>query len=170
MVEVFIPPAVEPEQPPMSMSTVISIAPDSLMTERSAVLKPAVLAVTDWKREWSMRSFMGSPEYSAKKKNTAGRRSSSPEVTRTTLVCKRYFLKQSLYFTISSQVRNPMPPVIMSSIRMTLTYIFPPKLVMEEKGSRTPIRSKPALQKADTEWKREYHIPFTGPNSRQKTG
>lgn len=46
-VDVFIPPAVEPEQPPISISTVISIELGSRIMEKSAVLKPAVLEVTD---------------------------------------------------------------------------------------------------------------------------
>ena len=93
IVDVFIPPAVEPEQPPISISTVISIAPGSLITEKSAVLKPAVLVVTDWNEECSILTFNGSSEYSAKKKNTAGSSISSPVVTSTIFVCNRYFLK-----------------------------------------------------------------------------
>ena len=50
-VDDFLHPAVEPEQPPISISTVISIALGSRITEKSAVLKPAVLVVTDWNEE-----------------------------------------------------------------------------------------------------------------------
>ena len=32
------------------------------------------------------------------------------------------------------------------------------------------MRSKPALQKAETEWNRLYHSPLTGPKSRMNTG
>ena len=35
-------------------------------------------------------------------------------------------------------------------------------------GSRKPIRSKPALQKADTLWKTAYHSPRAGPSSGMK--
>ena len=46
-VVVFIPPAVEPGEPPMSISIMISICPTSLSKVKSAVLNPAVLGVTD---------------------------------------------------------------------------------------------------------------------------
>ena len=39
----------------------------------------------------------------------------------------------------------------------------------EEKGAPFPITSKPALQKAETEWKTAFQIP-AAPKSRQKTG
>lgn len=47
MVVVFIPPAVEPGDPPMSISTMVSIWPVSLKSVKSEVLKPAVLVVTE---------------------------------------------------------------------------------------------------------------------------
>ena len=49
-VVVFMPPAVDPGEPPMSIRRIItpSDAPD--MAGRSTVLKPAVLGVTDWNR------------------------------------------------------------------------------------------------------------------------
>lgn len=46
-VVVFIPPAVEPGEPPTSMSRVIIALEEPVIAERSAVLKPAVLGVTD---------------------------------------------------------------------------------------------------------------------------
>lgn len=58
-VVVFIPPAVEPGEPPTSIKTVMINWPGSLIAVRSAVLKPAVLGVTDWKRESSSRSSKG---------------------------------------------------------------------------------------------------------------
>ena len=51
MVVVFIPPAVEPGEPPISIRMIISISPVSVSRVRSAVLNPAVLGVTDWNRE-----------------------------------------------------------------------------------------------------------------------
>ena len=59
MVVVFIPPAVEPGEPPMSINNVISIRPVSLRAVKSVVLKPAVLGVTDWKREVRILSPSG---------------------------------------------------------------------------------------------------------------
>lgn len=46
-VVVFIPPAVEPGEPPTSMSMVIIALEEPVIAGRSAVLKPAVLGVTD---------------------------------------------------------------------------------------------------------------------------
>lgn len=92
-VETFIPPAVEPEQPPVSMRAISASTPASLICERSAELKPAVLAVTDWNSEWSTRSFIGSPTYSTLKKNTAGRNISIPVVTSTSFDWSLYFRK-----------------------------------------------------------------------------
>ena len=46
-VTVFIPPAVEPGEPPISMSMIIIAEPDSSIAARSVVLKPAVRVVTD---------------------------------------------------------------------------------------------------------------------------
>ena len=71
---------------------------------------------------------------------------------------------------MSSHVRNPIPPITINSIITIFTTALPEKNVREENCSRTPIRSNPALQNADTEWKSEYHIPRAGPNSDQNTG
>ena len=46
-VVVFMPPAVEPGEPPTSMQTIIIAWPGSLTRPRSTVLKPAVRSVTD---------------------------------------------------------------------------------------------------------------------------
>ena len=46
-VVVFIPPAVEPGEPPISIRIMISICPTSLSKVKFAVLNPAVLGVTD---------------------------------------------------------------------------------------------------------------------------
>ena len=47
IVVVFIPPAVEPGEPPISISTIIIVLLLSLICARSTVLKPAVRVVTD---------------------------------------------------------------------------------------------------------------------------
>ena len=46
-VVVFIPPAVEPGEPPISINSIITAFDASLISEMSMVLKPAVLVVTD---------------------------------------------------------------------------------------------------------------------------
>ena len=64
IVVVFMPPAVEPGEPPISIRIIIMHfpAPESLV--RSAVLKPAVLGVMVWNRESRIRSFRGPWVYS----------------------------------------------------------------------------------------------------------
>lgn len=49
-VVVFKPPAVELGEPPMSIKKIIQRIPASEIVVKSAVLKPAVLVVTVWKR------------------------------------------------------------------------------------------------------------------------
>ena len=46
-VVIFMPPAVDPGAPPVSMSMIITATPSSLSDVRSTVLNPAVLVVTD---------------------------------------------------------------------------------------------------------------------------
>jgi len=45
---VFIPPAVEPGEPPISINNIITAFEASPIFEISIVLNPAVLVVTDW--------------------------------------------------------------------------------------------------------------------------
>ena len=47
IVVVFIPPAVEPGEPPINIRIIINSKPGSLMIVKSTVLKPAVLGVMD---------------------------------------------------------------------------------------------------------------------------
>ena len=55
-VVVFIPPAVEPVEPPTTIRQIMRKMLPSLRAARSTVLKPAVLAVTDWNRDARIRS------------------------------------------------------------------------------------------------------------------
>ena len=61
-VVVFIPPAVEPGEPPTSISKIIMARDASVIAVRSMVLKPAVLGETAWKKEARSRFPMGSAE------------------------------------------------------------------------------------------------------------
>ena len=65
-VVVFIPPAVDPGEPPISMSMMVSPCPTPERAVRSAVLKPAVRGVTDWNKEASSRSLPDRAENSPK--------------------------------------------------------------------------------------------------------
>ena len=88
-VVVFIPPAVDPGEPPMSMSTMVTATARPLREVRSAVLKPAVRGVTDWNRLIHTRSPRGRAENSSKKNHAAGATMSTAVVTRMTLLCMR---------------------------------------------------------------------------------
>ena len=60
--------------------------------------------------------------------------------------------------------------MMMSAITTRLIAGLSAKYVSDEYGVLLPIRSNPALQKADIEWNTAYHIPFPIPNSWQKEG
>lgn len=70
---VFIPPAVELGEPPINISRIITACEESVMDEISAVLNPAVLGVTDWKRESISLFPNGNSLKLQRKKSTAGR-------------------------------------------------------------------------------------------------
>ena len=55
IVVVFMPPAVEPGEPPISIRMMLINFPESENAAKSVVLKPAVLVVTDWKSEARIR-------------------------------------------------------------------------------------------------------------------
>ena len=86
-VVVFIPPAVEPGEPPTIIRNIKTACDTPVIAESVTVLKPAVLGVTDWKREASSRFPIGSAQKSTKKKNKAGRTIRTAVVTRITLLC-----------------------------------------------------------------------------------
>ena len=90
-VVVFIPPAVDPGEPPMSINIIVIAVPASLNCVKSAVLNPAVLGVTDWNRELQMRSPIGLSPNSNKKKYRAGSEINIAVVIRITLLCILYF-------------------------------------------------------------------------------
>ena len=58
-VTVFSPPAVDPEEPPMSMIIMDTALPPSVSFPWSTAAKPAVRKVTDWKRPFSSFSHTG---------------------------------------------------------------------------------------------------------------
>ena len=169
-VVVFMPPAVDPGEPPININAIMIMQPVSLIVVRSTVLNPAVLGVTDWKKELQIRSFSGASENSKKKKYAAGIRIKSAVVVRITLLCIRYRFHFNPFVLISSQVINPIPPITINAIMAKFTNGSPTKEVSEEYCCRIPIKSNPALQKAEMEWNTPYQIPFAIPNSRIKEG
>ena len=68
----FIPPAVEPGAPPISINTIWMNFPVSLSLVRSTELKPAVLGETAWKKEAKIRDSIGISLNSKKKKYRVG--------------------------------------------------------------------------------------------------
>ena len=54
-VEVLIPPAVDPEEPPMNMKTIRIRSVGKATAPKSTVLNPAVRVVTDWKKAVNIR-------------------------------------------------------------------------------------------------------------------
>ena len=79
---------------------------------------------------------------------------------RITLLCILYFLMFRACFAMSSQVRNPTPPARISRHTGSDTPALALKCVREENSPvLVPMMSKPALQKAETEWKTAIRIP-----------
>ena len=88
-VVVFIPPAVEPGEPPISIKRIMMPCDELDIADKFTVLKPAVLVVTDWKRAACRRASIGRAAKSAKKKKIAGKIIRSKVVMRITLLCIR---------------------------------------------------------------------------------
>ena len=57
-VVVFIPPAVEPGLPPISIKTIVNIEVPCVILAQSTVLKPAVLGVTAWNSDANILYFI----------------------------------------------------------------------------------------------------------------
>ena len=156
----------------MNMSMTVSSFEASESAAVSTLLKPAVLGVTEEKKLTSICSPRGMSAFmrlrSMKKKSTAPPSISDAVDTSTSLVWRSYRRQCRPLSRMSSQTRKPMPPRTMSSIIVMLTSASSEYDTSEEKGAFTPMRSKPALQKAETEWKTEYHSPLPSPNSGMK--
>lgn len=72
----------------------------------------------------------------------------------------RCSLLKDFFWEISIYTLNPNPPIIIKSAIVIFIIKSPPT-----KGTMlSPIISKPALQKADMEWNKEYHRPVIFPN------
>ena len=96
-VVVFMPPAVEPELPPMNISKQLSREPLSESRDRSAVFMPAVRVLTEWNREASIRSPTDIEDMEAVfslRKNRIHPISIKAALTeRESFECRSYFLK-----------------------------------------------------------------------------
>ena len=157
MVVVLAPPAVEPGLPPVSMSRMVSRLPAPERSPVGTVSKPAVLGVTAPKRLASRRSPVLMPTMelrgSKRKNSPVGRSTSTALESSTTREWSWILEKRKRQVTRSSQTKKPRPPTRISAMTTKLTSGSARNSSSEENGPETvPIRSKPALQKAETEW------------------
>ena len=88
-VVVFIPPAVEPGEPPTNINRIITAFEASLIFEIFIVLNPAVLVVTDWNAAASRRFPADKFFRSQTKKKTVGIKIRPAVVIRIILLCIR---------------------------------------------------------------------------------
>ncbi len=156
-----MPPAQEPGPAPMNIRAMSTMRLASLRAAMSTLLKPAVRAITDWKKEVIARS-KPSPTLCSlpARKNSMQKISTVPATIRNRLVLTTRRLKRLKRCTGApnlpplSRPRNsrstpkPMPP------RMTLPAITRLTTGSSRKGIRlSGLRAKPALQKEETAWK-----------------
>ena len=154
---VLIPPAVEPELPPMNIKITVKSFDDSVREAISTVLNPAVLGVTALKKLLSNFVLKGIPLnkllYSKAKNKSVPITSKAALVVKTILLCRFNFLNRKRFIVKSSHTRKPKPPKIISAEIISITNGSLLKAVSELNGVGFPNRSNPALQKAETEWK-----------------
>ena len=128
-VTVLRPPAVEPLEPPISISTMDTARVDSLIAPWSMAANPAVRVVTDWKAPAS--SFWGTvigPRvaglfHSMAQINPAPIKIKRPEQVKTSLeyTDRRRRLRVRTARSRSSQTKKPRPPTTMSAIMVRQT-------------------------------------------------
>ena len=81
-------------------------------------------------------------------------------------VGEQEFYKEKGFQNVQVQVNTKKDTMVRSAIRVQFTSMLPLSLVKEEKGCTLPIRSKPALQNAETETK----IPLQTPPAQPYAG
>ena len=119
-VVVFIPPPVDAGDAPINIKIIITNTLLSRKVAKSSVLKPAVLAVTDWNIADSTFPFKGKSAIvafwlnSIRKINNAPTKISVAVENNTTLECTFNF-ENLLFLTISSTTGNPSPPSTISA-------------------------------------------------------
>ena len=94
---------------------------------------------------------MAAPFHSKSKNSKNGTAINSPLTVSTTLVCNAQRRMRKRFRFRSSQKKNPRQPTTISTISTRLMSTSPETVVMEDRDARAPIRSNPALQKAETE-------------------
>ena len=165
----FAPPAVEPELPPVSISSSVSMPPAGLSSPVGTVSKPAVRGVTAENRLAQTRVPVVMPAMAAflsvTKNSAAGTSTRNAVSASTTRVCRRSFFQHRRFLIRSCQTGKPSPATRISVITVRLISGSPAKRSSEENDPLTgPIRSKPALQNADIAWNTLYQSPFAQPS------
>ena len=127
-----MPPAVEPELPPMSISRMDIAAALSVSRDWSRVAYPAVRRVTDWNRALSTRCPSGSAprvawlSHSTHRKKTHPSRISAAVMDRTSRVYRDSGFP-SRQRSRSSHRKKPSPPATIITIRVRSTTGSPAK-------------------------------------------
>src|SRR5665647_2730642 len=85
-----------------------------------------------------------------------------PVMERANLLCSARRLVSFKRLTISTITLNPIPPRMIEVVIQSVTVASPAYAV---RLLNPPKRSKPALLKADIEWKMPNHKPFCQPRS-----
>ena len=123
---VLTPPAVEPEEPPMNISTMVTPFPPSVSPAWSKEAKPAVRVVTDWKKALSIFSPKDmDPKvwglfHSSKAKASIPPTNSVTVASSTSLVYTLNRLNERTRIH-SSQTRKPRPPITTKPPRVRST-------------------------------------------------
>ena len=120
-VVVLIPPAVEPEEPPMNIKRIVMAMVLPRSDVSGSVLNPAVRGLTARNSEVSTRSPPQGTLFSEHKIIRKGTTMRIAVVVKTNFVCREYFLKCSLFWHRSRQTKKPMPPTIMSAETVKVT-------------------------------------------------
>ena len=155
---VLMPPAVEPELPPMNMKMMAIIKVGVVKAPMSTVLKPADRSVTDWNKAVRLRSAHDMPTRtpldSSKAKSKAPIGISMMVAYRAILVlivkCVHGFF---LRFLVACELKRSWIVVKPNAPKMTLRPMMTTKAVLfVNKGLAKPsgIRLNPALVNADT--------------------
>ncbi len=156
-VVVFIPPAVEPGQPPINISATESTFVKLPCAPMSTDANPAVLVFTDWNS--AVFSFAGKLSPSMVRPHSIRRKPSVPAARRAQ-VARRHTWEwklsllrplclngdSSLHWYMSRTTTKPSPPMTISASIVRQTSGSPVKAVRLELPGTKPKISKPALQ------------------------
>ena len=157
----LIPPAVDPEAPPININNIYQREVCCSRWEKSKVLNPAVRPLTALNRDEAIFSwsFMGPRVsgllYSPANRVTAPRMVRIALVQSINLVFSDHLLNLNLFLDISDRVKYPMLPAMIKAVIIAVEeYPYDPNT----KPCCREWMSKPELLNAETAWKREPHM------------